>query len=131
MLLTLERAYLPNCTIGQLHVPGHWTYATIERPWKGNQPFESCIPEGVYDCEAFSGNRFKDVWKLKDVPDRTYILIHQGNESKHVQGCIAVGKTLSDRRFFVNDSVKALNELREILPDKFQIRITVKRPEYP
>ncbi|WP_062260371.1 DUF5675 family protein [Endozoicomonas arenosclerae] len=131
MLLTLERAYLPHCTIGQLLVPGHNTYATIERPWKGNQPFESCIPEGVYDCQKFSGNKFKDVWQLMDVPERTYILIHQGNKAAHVQGCIAVGQTLSDNLFAVHNSVKAMNELREVLPDEFQIRITVNQPEYP
>ena len=131
MLLTLERSYLPHCVIGELHVPGYHTYATIERPWLGNKPFESCIPEGVYECEPFSGNRFKEVWQLLDVADRTYILIHQGNKAEHVQGCIAVGKHLSTNRYTVGDSIKALNELRDFLPDRFQIRIIVKQPEYP
>ena len=106
MLLTLERAYLPHCTIGELHVPGFQTFATIERPWLGNKAFESCIPEGVYDCQKFSGNHFKDVWQLMDVPERSYILIHQGNKSEHVQGCIAVGQSLSTKDYAVYNSVK-------------------------
>ncbi|MCW7556500.1 DUF5675 family protein [Endozoicomonas gorgoniicola] len=131
MLITLERAYLPHCTIGQLHVPGFHTFATIERPWLGNKPFESCIPEGVYDCKPFNGNRFKDVWELQDVPERSYILIHQGNWARNVQGCIAVGKVLSSQEYMVINSENAINELRAFLPDEFQIRITVKQPEYP
>lgn len=131
MLLTLERSYLQHCVIGELHVPGFHTYATIERPWRGNERNISCIPEGVYQCKPFSGRRFKNVWQLMDVPDRTYILIHAGNWAKDVQGCIAVGKALSSTDYMVMNSGDAIDELRGHLPDEFQIRVTVKHPEYP
>lgn len=132
MTILLERSYLPNCTIGRLHIPfedTQKTFATIERPWLDNKPNVSCIPEGVYNCEPFSGNRFKGVWILNDVPDRTYILIHAGNYAKDVQGCIAVGQYLSDSQFMVMNSRHAINELRKLLPDEFQIKIKTYHPE--
>ncbi|WP_422451987.1 DUF5675 family protein [Endozoicomonas sp. ALC066] len=131
MMLTLERSYLPHCTIGTLDVPGLGTYFTIERPWLGNKPYESCIPEGVYNCRDFTGRRFKEVWEICDVPERSYILIHEGNQAKHVQGCVAVGMRLSERNYSVVDSVKAINQLREFLPSNFDLRITVRAPQYP
>ena len=131
MLITLQRSYLPHCVIGQLDIPGHHTYATIERPWVGNKTNISCIPEGVYECRPFSGSKFKDVWQLMDVPDRSYILIHAGNWAKDVQGCIAVGKALSDQEYMVINSRKAIDELRAVLPESFEIRITYKHPGYP
>ena len=131
MRLILERSYLPHCTIGELYVPGLPKYFTIEKPWRGNALNVSCIPEGMYTCLPFSGNRFKDVWQLKDVPSRTYILIHTGNTSDHVQGCIAIGKKLSTQSYTITHSRKAMDELREFLPKEFSLRITVKQPGFP
>lgn len=132
MNIVLERSYLPHCTIGRLHVPipeGQETFATIERPWLDNKPNISCIPEGVYDCVPHNGGRFKGVWKLKDVPGRSYILIHAGNWSKDVEGCIAVGQYLSDTQFMVMNSRHAINELRDLLPNEFQIKIKQYHPD--
>lgn len=132
MTVLLERSYLPNCTIGRLHIPfenSQKTFATIERPWLNNQRNISCIPEGVYNCTPHNGTRFKGVWILNDVPDRSYILVHAGNYSSHVKGCIAVGQYLSDSKFMVMNSRHAINELRELLPDEFQIKITTYCPE--
>ncbi|MBO9483784.1 DUF5675 family protein [Salinisphaera sp. G21_0] len=131
MLLTLERSYLQHCVIGELHVPGFHTYATIERPWRGNERNISCIPEGVYNCVPHNGQKFKNVWRLENVPDRSAILIHVGNYAREVQGCIAVGKMLSATDYMVQNSAQAMDELRGYLPETFQIRITVKHPEYP
>lgn len=132
MTVVLERSYLPHCTIGRLHIPfqdTQKTFATIERPWLSNQANISCIPEGIYDVVPHNGSRFKGVWKLEDVPDRSYILIHAGNYSKDVQGCIAVGQYLSDDNYMVMNSRHALNELRDLLPPEFQIVIKTYRPD--
>ncbi len=130
MLLTLERSYLQHCVIGELHVPGFHTFATIERPWLDNERNISCIPEGIYDCVPHNGTKFKNVWRLKNVPDRSAILIHVGNYASDVHGCIAVGKWLSTDGYMVQSSAQAINELRGYLPETFQIKITVKHPEY-
>ena len=62
-----------------------------------------------------------------NVPDRSYILIHVGNWAKDVQGCIAVGKSLSSTDYMVLNSGDAIDELRAFLPERFQIKIITKR----
>jgi len=96
----LERfAYLDSGTLGKLTIDD-WSCYTIERPWKNNAPNVSCIPEGTYACQSFSGSRFQNVIQVMDVPDRTFILIHVANFPHDVEGCIGVG----DR--FVSDSLE-------------------------
>lgn len=129
LTVELERSYLPHCVIGELHIPNQHSFYTIERPWRNNEPNVSCIPEGLYECRPFSGNRFKNVWQLMNVTNRTYILIHAGNWAKDVEGCIAVGMTLSSTDYMVLNSNDAIDELRDLLPDNFLIRITTKRLE--
>jgi len=99
-MVYLERfAYLESGTLGKLTV-GPWSCYTIERPWKDNEPNVSCIPEGTYKCEPFSGDRFKDVVQILDVPGRTFILFHVANFPHDIEGCIGVG----DR--FVSDALE-------------------------
>jgi len=99
MALLQRFAYLDSGTLGKLSI-GDWFCYTIERPWKDNQPNVSCIPEGTYACQPFSGTRFQDVIQVMDVPDRSHILIHVANFPYDVEGCIGVG----DR--FVSDSIE-------------------------
>ena len=96
----LERfAYLDSGTMGKLTIDD-WSCYTIERPWKNNAPNLSCIPEGAYACQPFSGSRFQNVIQVMDVPGRTFILIHVANFPHDVEGCIGVG----DR--FVSDALE-------------------------
>jgi hypothetical protein len=60
----------------------------------------SCIPEGTYKCEPFSGDRFKDVVQILDVPGRTFILFHVANFPHDIEGCIGVGDS------FVSDALE-------------------------
>jgi hypothetical protein len=94
---------------------------TLERPWLDNKPKISCIPPGLYKCVPHSGEKFKDVWMLEDVPGRTAILIHAGNTTKDTEGCILVG-----RAFFaggITSSMPVLDELRKTLPENFTLEI--------
>lgn len=111
---------------GALIVNGKPVCVTTERPWLDNKPRESCIPAGLYSCVKFSGEKYKDVWELQNVPNRSAILIHQGNVAmKDSLGCILVGKGFANFGGLtgVTDSVVTLNFLRATLPDKFNIRI--------
>ena len=94
---------------------------TLEDPWLGNETNISCIPEGEYIVEAFNGNKFKNVWKLQDVKDRTDILIHAGNTVKDTHGCILVGSTFNGNT--ISNSQSALDFLRDVLPDEFLLII--------
>lgn len=91
MIVTLERyAFLADAVIGIL-TAGRFRCHTLERPWKNNERFDSCIPDGVYQCRPFDGARFRGVVEVTDVPDRSSILIHAANYAYELEGCIAVG----------------------------------------
>lgn len=130
-MLTLTRyAYGPQATLGRLTVRDR-TFWTVERPWLGNKPFESCIPEGVYQCKPYSSAKYPNTWELQDVPERSKILIHAGNYAQDVQGCIAVGSALAAGGWWVVKSQSAMQELREMLPPEFELNVTHFVPEYP
>lgn len=95
---------------------------TLEDMWKFNQQNVSCIPTGVYECADFSGAKFKNVWILKNVPDRSYILIHSGNTADDTHGCILVGDSFYEKG--ISGSKSAMNRLRKILPSNFTMTIS-------
>lgn len=128
--LTLVRAFMTDTvTMGMLKADGidHPPIFSLELPWKGNRPNVSCIPTGIYRCGPYSGARFKDVFHVKDVPGRSAILIHAGNRTADIEGCIlpglSAGKLHNDPA--VLESAKAMDALRFILGDEpFQLTIT-------
>ena len=116
------------CTTGLLIVEGKVFY-TLERPWLNNGRNVSCIPageyEGVYLDRSASG-KYKNIYHLRDVPDRSGILIHNGNVVTHTRGCILVGKV---RGYLYNmpavlQSRTALGELVDTL-GKSDIRLRI------
>ncbi len=120
-----------NATLGVLEVEGlDVVIYTLEDAWNDNSPNISSIPPGKYVCTPHNWKerrelRFKRVWRLLRVPNRTAILIHAGNDHEDTHGCILVGlkRDLSNSAF-IGDSVKALNILREHIGEKtFTINI--------
>lgn len=88
-LLVLERQmYHTNATQGTLLVNNE-TFDTIELPWKNNQINISCIPTGTYTYQRIQrqSNKEPALW-LRNVKDRTEILIHYGTKPQHSKGCI-------------------------------------------
>ena len=55
------------------------TLNTLELSWKGNQRKISCIPDGIYKFNIRYSFRFGWCFEIKNVPNRTAILIHAGN----------------------------------------------------
>ena len=131
--LHLERfAYTPTETQGRLWGPNGEVFWTIERPWipgpyQGGMPFESCIPDGTYELVPHTRpngdevvaliNPDLGVWYQKeDRPDvwgRFLVLIHAGNYSHDVVGCVAPGlsRTIHDNRVMVTSSRAAMGQL--------------------
>lgn len=116
-------------TLGRLKVGGD-TFFTCEDPWNNNKPFDSCVPDGVYDLVPHDSPKHPDTWALvnhdldiyhlpADMPGkgRFAILIHPGNYETDVEGCIAPGKSpaLVDGRHMVTNSKTAMEALRRIL----------------
>jgi len=106
-------------TFGMLHIVGvtHKPIFTLENPWKDNKPNVSCIPLGTYDCVAYNGMKYADVYKVLDVPGRESILFHRGNYEHDTRGCILPGlgcdPALHDP--MVTKSKPAMNYMRELI----------------
>jgi hypothetical protein len=71
-------------------VSGH-LFNGIELPWKENQKNISRIPRGIYVWQKIqrSSNGQNAIW-IRDVPNRSEILIHQGTKPEHSKGCVVV-----------------------------------------
>ena len=82
-----------ECTAGVLinEADGLPVCVTLENPWVNNKPYVSCIPKGLYSGIPFSGLRFKNVYILQNVDNRSNILMHIGNTASHTSGCILLG----------------------------------------
>jgi len=106
--------------------------ATIERPWvddgtPGGKPFQSCIPDGVYELMphtrpdgkaslALLGPANGVYYAQGDVPaegGRYLILIHVGNWVDDIVGCIApgLGKGPSSQGPMVKSSSVAMKRI--------------------
>jgi len=93
-MLTLVRYYSDTVlTLGHFFSGQTYVCDTLELPWVGNTPFESCIPEGTYSIKYRKSALFHihDCYEVQNVPGRTAILIHAANTVDQLQGCIAVG----------------------------------------
>ena len=92
MNLTLTRfAYLPEGVLGKLLIPTGPELFMLERPWRDNKSFLSCIPEGKYGIEWDTTGRIKNTFRLRDTAPRTQINIHPANIPSQLHGCIAPG----------------------------------------
>jgi hypothetical protein len=100
MKAVLSRTYKPNQTLGRLIVLDgdikRLELVTLELPDNGNQKNVSCIPEGVYNVDRFYSASRGLCFYVKNVPNRTAILIHSGNYNKDTRGCILPGLYFED-----------------------------------
>lgn len=139
-------AYLPDVTLGWLFF-GPFKFATLEEGWKADPDGpggqrregtlrESCIPDGLYDLRPHITPHYPaGVWHLVNPNLGVYapggrppgqkwgrdaILIHSGNSTKDVEGCILVGKRhgIGDNTHLVLESRNALEQLRDFLGTK-------------
>lgn len=70
---------------------------SLELPWRDNLPKVSCIPPGTYECRLVLSPKFGRVYEVKNVPNRSHVLIHSANlagdeklgYTTQLQGCIA------------------------------------------
>ena len=65
---------------------------TLELPWKDNKPEVSCIPKGEYRIKKVVSPKYGSVFQVMNVPNRDHILIHKGNFTTDVLGCILLGE---------------------------------------
>lgn len=92
MHLTIHRTYHKEGTNGLLTMGANSEPVcyTIELPWRNNEVNRSCIPEGTYVLKRRYSTKFRWHLEVKDVPGRSYILIHPANHAeRELRGCIA------------------------------------------
>jgi hypothetical protein len=120
--------YGPNSTLGHVLVYFGLTKVfecwSLELPWKDNQRKISCIPEGDYVCKhrGSFGHFPYDHYQVQDVPGRDGILIHRGNFTSDIEGCILVGTSFKDLnrdgKTDLENSKITLQRLYEIIGDE-------------
>lgn len=115
-----------NFTAGTIEFNGE-IYYTLERPWLKNASNVSCVPHGLYEVVPYSSAKYPDAYHIKNVLDRTHILIHSGNFVRHTQGCVLIGKgfNIDKGEAMVTSSRDAMDELREYIGEnafKLEIR---------
>lgn len=134
MELTLHRAYFREGTNGTLFSSSKYLCQTIELPWRNNQRNISCIPEGRYELQPRFSRKFKHHLILKNVANRSFILIHPANDAQRdLEGCIApvtylsgIGKGLHSR----DAMQKLLSLVYQAKDRKESIYVTIKSVNY-
>jgi len=146
-LYLLDRAYLPDRTLGSIYSPqGGLICKTLELPWLENKRSISCIPEGKYrvtkekpipkddpntETDESGGRHERPYWhfRVHGVKDRSGILIHRGTNPHHSQGCLLVGARFGnfDGAFpTLEDSGKKLQWMTDNMPDEFNLLVEAK-----
>lgn len=111
-----------NGIFGEIQLPSGKVLSTLELQWKNNQRQISCIPAANYQCDIVNSPKFGRVYQVKDVPNRSHILIHAGNWTKDTSGCILVGMSNNDTQLF--ESKKALSLLmNELNGQPFKLEV--------
>jgi len=138
----IRHAYLPDVTLGWLAV-GTLRIATLEEGWRADPDgpggqrregalTESCVPDGTYSLVPHVSTKYPNgVYALvnpalgvyhREKPagqkwGRVAVLIHIGNTTEDIEGCILVGKRHGklDGRDAVLESGSTFAALRALL----------------
>jgi hypothetical protein len=71
--------------------------ASLELPWKANLRNISCIPAGSYSVTKVNSPKFgAGTFSVNNVKGRSNILIHPGNFTRDIGGCILLGDKFAD-----------------------------------
>lgn len=126
----------PFGTFGEITLPSGRKLFTVERPWAGNQPRTSCIPDGIYTLrkrtspivERTSGGKYTQGWEVCDVLNRSLIMIHAGNTMDDLLGCIAPGTGLGmvASKWAVTASRAAMDRIMDELEIKREWTIDIR-----
>ena len=127
-------------TFGTLEVDNH-VFFTVERPWKDNKPFVSCIPEGDYILVPHQSNKYGHVLAMinhqigvthQKEPDSTRYacLIHTANYPKDVEGCIGLGDNYIADKNMVTNSRQSIIDFYNIVSPEQVHQLKIENAEY-
>ena len=125
--LKLTRIYQPDCTIGIINHNSGFRCVSLELPYINNQPFLSCVPEGLYWCAKRVSHKNGQVFELENVINRSAIQCHPGNYTRQIEGCILPGEAIKDIDrdgiLDVTNSKATHRKLMSILSTRFVLEI--------
>jgi len=130
----LRQEHSDKQTLGYLYIIDNeeilFSCNTLELPWKDNQSNISCVPIGEYKCVLEYSDRFeRDLWELKDVPNRSECKFHSANYFKQLNGCIALGDSFKDidgdGYKDVTNSVETMRKFHNILNFLKEIQLII------
>ena len=103
---------------------------SLERGWNDNKQNESCVPLGNYKCVKEYSDKFnKDLWELKDVPNRSECKFHSANYWHELNGCIALGLQVidinNDGKKDITRSKQTMDIFHEILRNQSEIIVEI------
>jgi hypothetical protein len=131
--MLIRTHYAPDYTQGILLVFDNelnlkFQCCTLELPWRNNMRQVSCIPEGTYQVVRRNNAKFKDHYHVLQVPGRDFILIHPGNYTSQILGCILPGSEFkrlnADSIPDIIQSQATLTSLLKLMGDGFELQIT-------
>ncbi len=101
--------------------------ASLELPWMGNMRNMSCISAGSYLVSKVNSPKFGEgTFSVNNVKGRSHILIHAGNFTRDIEGCILLGEKFADidndKITDVTNSRNTINKLK-LLADNFELTI--------
>lgn len=125
-----ENQTLGVCTVYKNDKP-IFSGLSLERGWRNNLPNISCIPMGDYRCVLEYSNRFKkDLWEIKDVPNRSETKFHAANYWHQLEGCIALGQKLkhlnNDKEIDITSSRNTMKAFHTALNGETEVQLTIK-----
>lgn len=122
--IKIERTTISSkeCIIfGKLYINEQFVCYTLE-------PLDKLIDLGTYKCKPEVNIKNQRRIRLFQVPKRSGILIHVGNNKSDTQGCILVGCVMYQN--MIMQSTRAMNKIWSILYEKNAldsvIKITIK-----
>lgn len=75
-------------TFGVLKLNKEVFCVTLELPDLLNKASVSSIPAQQYICQRYSSDKYPNTFEVTNVPNRSFVLFHPGNEKKDTRGCI-------------------------------------------
>jgi len=118
---------LGELTVYENRIKPIYDCKTVELEVDVNAQRDDAIPNGIYKVVKRVSMKYGNHFHILDVPNRSYILIHNANYSRQLLGCVAVGTnhTDIDRDGLkdVTSSKATLKQLVELLPSEFILKI--------
>jgi hypothetical protein len=134
----------PTGSFGEMLIDGAHFAATCEQPWNNNLQGHSCIPVGDYQLLPFNSDKHGEtvvfhnpalgIYGTTDmIPaeqhGRSLCEIHSANWPSELEGCVAVGETVTDigsKGRGVNNSKITMEALREHWGDRTGLTATIR-----